>query len=39
MLRPTYVGTQSRPQASTLIVLADRSRSMGIGDTAQGKTR
>ena len=39
MLRPTYVGTQSRPQASTLIVLGDRSRSMGIGDTAQGKTR
>ena len=28
MLRPTHVSTQSRPQASTLIVLLDRSRSM-----------
>ena len=39
MLRPTYVSTQSRPRASTLVVMLDGSRSMDIADTAQGQTR
>lgn len=39
MLQPTHVSTQSRPQASTLIVLLDGSRSMSIADTARGQTR
>jgi hypothetical protein len=39
MLRPTHVSTESTPQASTLVLMLDGSRSMSIADSAQGKTR
>ena len=39
MLRPTLVYTEVRKQAATLVVLADRSRSMSVPDGAGGKTR
>ncbi len=39
MLRPYYRSTQSRPQESTLLVLLDRSRSMGVEDSTDGASR
>jgi uncharacterized membrane protein len=39
MLRPTYVFTQMKKHRATLIVLADRSRSMSINDETGSKTR
>jgi len=38
MLRPTLLYTQSKKQAATLILLADRSRSMSVPDE-EGKSR
>ncbi len=37
--RPTLVRTETRPQSSTLVVLADQSRSMTVADALAGKTR
>jgi uncharacterized membrane protein len=37
--RPTLVRTETRPQSSKLIVLADQSRSMLVPDAFGGKTR
>ena len=39
MLRPALVHTTTKRQSSTLVVLADRSRSMVIADAIGGKTR
>ncbi len=39
MLRPAVVYTKVRKQSATLVVLADKSRSMSVGDEANGKTR
>jgi uncharacterized membrane protein len=39
MLRPTYVLTEMKRHRATLMVLADRSRSMSIADELNGKTR
>ena len=39
MLRPALVHTTTKRQSSTLVVLADRSRSMVIADAVGGKTR
>ncbi|MEX0676175.1 MAG: glutamine amidotransferase [Pirellulales bacterium] len=39
MLRPALVYTKSKPQSATLVVLADRSRSMMIADAVGGKSR
>jgi len=39
MLRPTLVYTKTEKQAATLILLADRSRSMSVPDEGGGKTR
>ncbi|MEX0978968.1 MAG: hypothetical protein WDZ48_08965, partial [Pirellulales bacterium] len=39
MLRPALVYTRSKPQSATLVVLADRSRSMMIADAVGGKSR
>lgn len=39
MLRPALVQTKSKRQSATLVVLADRSRSMLISDSVGGKTR
>lgn len=39
MLRPTLLYTETRKQAATLVVLADRSRSMSVPDELGGKTR
>ncbi len=36
MLRPTWVRTESRVEAATLVVLADRSRSMSVTDESNG---
>ena len=37
--RPTLVRTETRPESSTLVVLADQSRSMLVADAFGGKTR
>lgn len=39
MLRPAVVYTRLKKQSATLVVLADKSRSMSVGDEANGKTR
>jgi len=39
LLRPTIVRTTTRKQAATLVVLADRSRSMLVEDEVGGKSR
>lgn len=39
MLRPTLVYTQSKKLAATLVVLADRSRSMSVPDSIGNKPR
>jgi uncharacterized membrane protein len=39
MLRPTLIYTQTKKQAATLIVMADRSRSMTVHDAVGDKTR
>ena len=39
MLRPALVFTKTKKQSATLIVLADRSRSMIVADAVGGKTR
>jgi uncharacterized membrane protein len=39
MLRPTLVYTEMKKQAATLVVLADKSRSMSVPDGTAGKTR
>ncbi|HTM55067.1 MAG TPA: hypothetical protein VL175_13620 [Pirellulales bacterium] len=39
MLRPALVYTQTRRQSATLVLLADRSRSMTIADAVGGRTR
>ncbi len=39
MLRPTLVYTETKKQSASLIVLADRSRSMSVPDSVGGKTR
>ncbi len=39
MLRPTLIYTQTKKQAATLVVLADRSRSMSVPDAVGNKTR
>ena len=39
MLRPALVYTKTKPQSATLVVLADRSRSMMIADAVGGKSR
>ncbi|HUT93153.1 MAG TPA: glutamine amidotransferase [Thermoguttaceae bacterium] len=39
MLRPTLVYTRTEHEAATLVVLADRSRSMTVPDEVGGKTR
>src|SRR3989337_1660702 len=39
MLRPTLVYTRTEKQAATLVVLADRSRSMSVPDEIGGRTR
>ena len=39
MLRPTLVYTKTTRQSATLIVLADRSRSMSVPDEVGGKSR
>ncbi len=39
MLRPAVVYTKLKKQSATLVVLADKSRSMSVGDEANGKTR
>ena len=38
MLRPALVYTKTKPQSATLVVLADRSRSMMISDAVGGKS-
>ncbi len=39
MLRPTLVYTEMKKQEATLVVLADKSRSMSVPDGIGGKTR
>ncbi len=39
MLRPTYVFTEMKRNRATVIVLADRSRSMSVADEKDGATR
>lgn len=39
MLRPTLVYTTSRKQPATLVILADKSRSMSVCDEINGKSR
>ncbi len=39
MLRPTLVYTETKKQSASLIVMADRSRSMSVPDSIGGKTR
>jgi len=39
MLRPTLVYTETKKQSATLIILADRSRSMSVTDTIGNKSR
>lgn len=39
MLRPTLVVMETRKQSATLVVLADKSRSMTIRDEVNGRTR
>lgn len=39
MLRPTLVYTKTEMQPATLLVLADQSRSMGVRDSAGGRSR
>ena len=39
MLRPTLIYTQTKKQAATLVVMADRSRSMSVHDAVGDKTR
>lgn len=39
MLRPTLVLMETRKQSATFVVLADRSRSMGIRDEVNGRSR
>lgn len=39
MLRPSLVYTKSKPQSATLVMLADRSRSMMIADAVGGRSR
>jgi uncharacterized membrane protein len=39
MLRPTLVIVETRKQSATLVVLADKSRSMTIRDEVNGRTR
>jgi len=39
MLRPTLIYTQRKKQSATLLLLADRSRSMSVPDAAGGRTR
>ncbi len=39
MLRPTWIVTEMKKQSATLIVLADRSRSMSVADALAGKSR
>lgn len=39
MLRPTLIYTRTTKQAATLVVLADRSRSMTVPDSVGEKTR
>ena len=39
MLRPTVVYTEIKKQSATLVVLADKSRSMSVPDAVGGKTR
>jgi len=39
MLRPALVQTKTKPQAATLVVLIDHSRSMLVADAVGGKTR
>lgn len=39
MLRPTLVYTEMKKQSATLVVLADKSRSMSVPDGTAGKTR
>ena len=39
MLRPTYVFTEMKRHRATVIVLADRSRSMSVADEFKGLTR
>ncbi len=39
MLRPTLVYTKTDLQRATLLVLADQSRSMGVRDSAGGRSR
>ncbi len=39
MLRPTLIYTEVKKQSATLVVLADRSRSMSVPDALAGKTR
>lgn len=39
LLRPTVVYTRIKPQQSTLVLLADRSRSMQVADGPGGKSR
>ncbi len=39
MLRPTFVYTETTKQPATLIVMADRSRSMSVPDLSDGETR
>jgi uncharacterized membrane protein len=39
MVRPTVVYTETKQQSATLVILADRSRSMKVADAFGGKTR
>ncbi len=39
MLRPTLLYTETKKQAATLVILADRSRSMSVPDELDGKSR
>ena len=39
MLRPTLISTETKKQSATLILLADKSRSMSVQDVLGGKAR
>ena len=39
MLRPTLVYTETKKQSATLVLLADKSRSMSVADTIGNKSR
>ncbi|MBN2477416.1 MAG: hypothetical protein JXB62_22615 [Pirellulales bacterium] len=39
MLRPTLIYTETKKQSATLVILADRSRSMSVQDTVGNKSR